>query len=251
MQSDVLSGGLQTNLFAHLGEANLSLLEADASKGSLSDVLVHIAEAKKNLQHGSPTNVLTDQDSKWLDIIKQGRNEFTDLACESLLIAAQAKVNPVDASKYSYGLEQGMFLTRAAFAIMTKFSQLGGTFSALEDAIEMEMITSPIPKEKGKAQKDAFLKIIKTVEKSDELIKLWANASKMRSWLSSKKQELGERLANQENSEELLDKELDAIIKQIEEKAEFLVALQPPAGTYKVEEPEELVMLKKPSYMLS
>ena len=144
-----------------------------------------------------------------------------------------------------------MFLTRAAFAIMTKFSQLGGTFSALEDAIEMEMITSPIPKEKGKAQKDAFLKIIKTVEKSEELIKLWANASKMRSWLSSKKQELGERLANQENSEELLDKELDAIIKQIEEKAEFLVALQPPAGTYKVEEPEELVMLKKPSYMLS
>ena len=62
-----------------------------------------------------------------------------------------AKVNPIDARKYEHGLEQGMALTRAAFAIMTKFSQLGGTFKALEDAIEMEMITQPIPKEKGKA----------------------------------------------------------------------------------------------------
>ena len=54
---------------------------------------------------------------------------------------------------------------------------------------------------------------MKTVEKSDELIKLWVNASKMRSWLSSKKQELGERIGDQENSEKLLDEELDSIIK--------------------------------------
>ena len=58
----------------------------------------------------------------------------------------------------------------------------------------MESMTSSIPKVKGKEQTDAFVKIMKTVDKSDELIKLWANASKMRQWLSSKKQELGERL---------------------------------------------------------
>ena len=54
---------------------------------------------------------------------------------------------------------------------------------------------------------------MKTVEKSDELIKLWANASKLRQWLSSKKQELGERLDSEENSEKLLNEELDAIMK--------------------------------------
>ena len=80
-----------------------------------------------------------------------------------------------------------MILTRAAFAIMVKFSQLGGIFQSLEDTLEMESMTSSIPKEKGKAQTDAITKIMKTVEKSEELIKVWANASKMRQWLSSKK----------------------------------------------------------------
>ena len=51
--------------------------------------------------------------------------------------------------------------------------------------------------------------------------------------------------------DKLLEEELDAIFKQIKTKAEFLVALQPPSGTYKVEEPEELEMMKKPSYMIS
>ena len=48
-------------------------------------------------------------------------------------------------------------------------------------------MTSSIPKEKGKAQTDAFIEIVKSVENFDELIKIWANASKMRKWLSSKK----------------------------------------------------------------
>ena len=51
----------------------------------------------------------------------------------------------------------------------------------------MESMTSPLPKEKGKAQTDAILKIMKTVEKSEELVKVWANASKMRQWFSRKK----------------------------------------------------------------
>ena len=51
----------------------------------------------------------------------------------------------------------------------------------------MESVNSPLPKEKGKVQTDAILKIMKTVEKSEELLKVWANASKMRQWFSSKK----------------------------------------------------------------
>ena len=39
MQSDLLSGGLQTNLFGAFGETQLNQMEADASIGGLDDVL--------------------------------------------------------------------------------------------------------------------------------------------------------------------------------------------------------------------
>ena len=64
------------------------------------------------------------------------------MACQGILIALKAKLKPIDAMKYETGREQGMTLTRAAFAIMVKFSQLGEVFKALEDTLEMESMTS-------------------------------------------------------------------------------------------------------------
>ena len=80
-------------------------MEADASKGSLNDVLEHIIHAKKTLKAGGIKELYSEQDSKWLDIIEQGRNEFTDLACESLLVALKANVKPIDAIKFEHGRE--------------------------------------------------------------------------------------------------------------------------------------------------
>ena len=87
-----------------------------------------ITESCKAVKANRFEDLFSEDDKKWLDIIEQGRNEFTDFACESLLAALKKKVKPMDAIKYDFGREQGMILTRAAFAIMVKFSQHGETF---------------------------------------------------------------------------------------------------------------------------
>ena len=75
-------------------------METDASRGGLDDVLEHIVQAKKTLKSGGLKELYSEQDAKCLDIIEQGRNEFTDLACESLLIALKANVKQMDAIKF-------------------------------------------------------------------------------------------------------------------------------------------------------
>ena len=69
MQSDLLSGGLQTNLFGAFSENQLNQMEADASIGGLDDVLEHIINAKKTLKAGGLKDSYNEQDIKWLDII--------------------------------------------------------------------------------------------------------------------------------------------------------------------------------------
>ena len=53
-------------------------MEVDASMSGLDDVLEHIVQAKRTLQSGGFKDLYSEKDSKWMDIIEKGRNEFTD-----------------------------------------------------------------------------------------------------------------------------------------------------------------------------
>lgn len=250
MQSDSLSGGLEAHLLAHFSQQQLEQMEADAEVGQVSEVLTHINEAKQILEKGKLEDQFSEEDRRWQEIIYEGKNAHVDLACEALLARLKSGLSQINAARYEVGKETGMMLTRAAFAVMTKFSQLGEAFQSLVDALEMESMTSTVPAEKGKERNSYLAAITETSRDSDKLLKLFANASNMRTWLSIKKKSLGDIHEGKEDADKLMQDELESIYQKIQKKASFLVALQAPSGVYKVDEPDEVQLQKKSSYLL-
>ena len=103
-------------------------MEGEAEIGQVDEVLTSINEAKQILEKGKIEDQFTENDRMWQDIIFEGKNTNVDLACEGLLAKLTVGLAPINAARYEVGKETGMMLTRAAFAVMTKFSQLGGVF---------------------------------------------------------------------------------------------------------------------------
>ena len=85
---------------------------------------------------------------------------------------------------------------------MVKYSGLYQVFQEIVDHLDLQQSCGTIPSEKG-AERDKSIKDeIKSVEKSDEVIKEWAIATKMRRWLIQKKQSIAERVSKLEIEEE-------------------------------------------------
>jgi len=89
------------------------------------------------------------------------------------------------------GGEDGMRLTRAAFAVMIKFSNDGlDKFSELVD--EVEMAWSDLEKDDEREFK--IKDLIKTHKNYEQIQKRWESASKMRQWVNEKKKNLIEKI---------------------------------------------------------
>ena len=87
------------------------------------------------------------------------------------------------ASFCNAGQEEGMVLTRAAFAVMLKFAGLTASFTSIMDSIEMEQMSNKVFMEPGPDQISAVAGLISSAQKGDEVMKCWANATQMRRWL--------------------------------------------------------------------
>ena len=70
-----------------------------------------------------------------------------------------------------------MLLTRCAFAVMLKFSNLLQTVSNIIEQLDMDKMTEVIPDEEGPEQDLAKINSIDSVENSDDVVKMWANAT--------------------------------------------------------------------------
>jgi len=82
------------------------------------------------------------------------------------------------------GGEQGMQLSRAAFAVVVKFSDLTLDLVTILDEVELMW-------EEKEGNLKEILEHLKTeLPATEKLAKRWESASKMRSWLSQKKQAL-------------------------------------------------------------
>lgn len=74
-------------------------------------------------------------------------------------------------------------MTRTAFAVMLKFSDLLEDFMALSDAVAMQAAL-----ETDDSTKDANLvAVIKQHPHSEVIIRRWESASRMRQWINEKK----------------------------------------------------------------
>ena len=75
------------------------------------------------------------------------------------------------------GKEDGMLLTRAAFAVMIKFAGLLGDVDNIIDSLDMEEMTGKIPSENDLDRNTSLIKVIDSVSGSNEVAKCWANAT--------------------------------------------------------------------------
>ena len=87
----------------------------------------------------------------------------------------------------------GLKISRAAFAVMLKYSDVLDDFVALKDEItvQAELESDPSTKQKN------LMAHIKTVPHADVTLRRWESASRMRQWINEKKQTLANE---QENS---------------------------------------------------
>jgi len=127
-------------------------------------------------------------------------------------------------------------VTRAAFAIMVKFTGLQLAFSELQEKVQMELFMAADEHELATRLPEAM----KDQDNIERFEHLWEIANKMRVWLAEKKQILMERTENQRkqqselktedknNDEEVVAAKIAEIVSKIVEKAKFMVKLKTP-----------------------
>ena len=88
------------------------------------------------------------------------------------------------------GGQTGLRMSRAAFAVMVKFSDLLEDFVALVDFVSMEAGMA----EDGPSKDKELIAAIKKQPQADLIIRRWESAARMRQWINEKKQAQSEKL---------------------------------------------------------
>jgi len=120
----------------------------------------------------------TEEDTYLEAVITEGKNEWVDILINALQHHLQTKKPFVPHAKI--GQADGMRLSRAAFAVMVKFSDLTQELMSSIDEIEMNW-------DEQEKQVPKILEHLKAINAVDLLLKRWESASKMRLYLQEKK----------------------------------------------------------------
>ena len=108
-----------------------------------------------------------------------------------------------------------MRLSRAAYAVMIKFSEFFDDFKAMIDEFELMYDTFP------EGERDIKMKEhLKTLTNFDAISKRWESASKMRQWINEKKKNLIERIKKEVETEYSKKKEEEKKKKEEEKSKE-------------------------------
>lgn len=160
-------------------------MRIDACLGEENDAIIDkLDEAKQQIASG---NFYQSEDEKLLhQVIHKEQNPLIEIVCEALQQALKHKGGQIALSANA-GQNDGLTLTRAAFAIMIKFR---GLLESLKDLIaEAEALQDfNLPSEQGAERNEMLVTLIYDFIKGEEILNCWSNATKMRRWLMQKKQ---------------------------------------------------------------
>ena len=137
IQSQLLRGGLPLHLFRNFSDQQLNAMLDVAEKGiGMEEIVRSIRTAKEQRAANQDTELYNQSEQFLNEIINVKRNKFIDKTCEGLQKLLKQKGGLV-ASYCEQGQNDGLLLTRAAFAIMIKFSGLHTSFEEMVDQIQM------------------------------------------------------------------------------------------------------------------
>ena len=98
------------------------IADAELAGEPLSELVGQLSEAKTTMESLKEVNgfIHGEQEKLLHELINEGENATTDIICEALQLALKHKGGLV-ANYCHAGQQQGMQLTRAAFAVLIKF----------------------------------------------------------------------------------------------------------------------------------
>ena len=135
IQSQLLRGGLPLHLFRNFSDQQLDAMLKIAEKGiGMEEIVQNISKAKEQRAANQDTELFNESEKFLQEIIYVKKNKFIDKTCEGLQKLLKQKGGLV-ASYCEQGQNDGLLLTRAAFAIMIKFSGLHTSFEEMVDQI--------------------------------------------------------------------------------------------------------------------
>ena len=196
MQSDLLSGGLETHLFYLFDTKALTEMQKDAKMSQGQEILPLVEKALEAKKNGdSLTEVYTDEDNVLRQVqgtLEGGQTEMIDM----LVLGMQAFMRSKPSMTYSrIGGPNGSKLTRIAFAVMIKMAGLATDLTQLLD--ELDYASMSLPEEEGPEKELSILETLQANASFEKIKNSWVAASKMRIWLNGKKQSLVGKLTNE------------------------------------------------------
>ena len=188
LDSKLLSGGIENRF--------LPILSKD-TVNSLRD-LCEITADKTIKQYLQSEPKELDEDLVFMSIIHQGKDKNIDKVIDLLQFNMERKCPWAKSAK-----EEGMRLSRAAFAWMIKIGQLYTDFIMMVD--ETEMNADLMTTDDENTSKKELAKELSKIDWYNKIFKHWEISAKMRSWYQEKKKNLANKIQNEE--EEIIKKE--------------------------------------------
>jgi len=229
IQSNLLSGGIENRY--------ITLFSSEAL-GHLED-LIKVSEDKKLLEMLKAKPMESSEDILVESILHPGKNTIIDKVLGYLQNGLETRQPFVPYARLAGA--DGMRLSRAAFAVMIKFSEFFSDFSGMVDEVDFQWSQL-----EGDDERDFKIKqTIKAMPNYDMILKRWDSASKMRQWVNEKKKNLSDKVKKDVEAEYKKKKEESP--KQEETKAEAPKDDKPEeAEEKKAQEPvkeEEIVLI--------
>ncbi|CDW82480.1 hect e3 ubiquitin [Stylonychia lemnae] len=195
IQSDLLSGGLQAKYL------NLFSVDTQAQITELINVIQDKRLKSFNTER-SNSSFETEDEKLVSSTIYKGKNDNVDRLIAYLQQLLERKVPMVPYARL--GGEDGMRLTRAAFAVMIKFSH-DGVDKLMELVDEFDLAYSELASDDDKEFK--IKDFIKKHKNYEQIQKRWESASKMRQWVNEKKKNLIEKIKKEVETQYMKNKE--------------------------------------------
>lgn len=201
ISSNLLSGGMETKHLRDFSQESKDQLLSFAEFMEDENLKKALFAQEKSLGTSKLANLMNAASQDPLNsVIVPGTDEETDLTLQCLQYILERKMPMVPFARL--GGPEGLKMSRAAFAVMIKFSDLSEDFQVLVDTVNMQAT-----EEEGPGKLKALADLIKSQPQGDIIIRRWESASRMRQWINEKKQSLVIKLEKKVKQELLADKE--------------------------------------------